>query len=299
MSKMTHWIQLQKKWGSERKHCTAKEEKKKKKKDDASQAILNSIFIFCGTSPWQPPQQHQHPSHKPQGMEKSFPLPASTPHSWRGHSHSPEFCSLLSPSGVAPATWNRGFQRCHGTELWLRAPRRAQRQQYWSLKPTAQERVSLQIWLGGSRVCCHLGPKLLWLSLRRWQNPEPEALQMGNTTLLSWRHLMYLTHGALKWALIHLFSKVLYTFFPVSKVIVFPGLQAPVLYPTVSNICNTRNLFLIRSNASKGTNGRHHMQSSYRSWMQNSLQELTERMISELISALQNPGDFLYICVCV
>lgn len=146
-------------------------------------------------------------------MEKSFPLPASAPHSWQGHSRSPESSSLPSPSGAAQVTWNRGFQRRHGTELWLRDPGRGQRQQYWSLMPTAQERVSLQIWLGGLRVCCRFGPRLLWLSLYRWQAPEPEVLQMGNIMLLIWVGLVCLTSGDLKRTLIHLFSKVLCIFF--------------------------------------------------------------------------------------
>lgn len=205
--------------GSERKHCKARGKKQRKKKAAASQAIPDNDFIFCGTSPWQLPQQHRHPSRKQQGMEKSFPLLASVPHSWQGHSHSPESSSLPSPSGAAQVTWNRGFQRCHDTELWLHDPGRGQRQQYWSLMPTAQECVSLQIWLGGLKVCCHFGPRLLRLSLYRWQAPEPEVLQMGNIMLL-----IPLTCRDLKWTLIHLFSKVLRTFLHVPKVTVFPGL---------------------------------------------------------------------------
>lgn len=183
---------------------TVQPEKGRKKAE--SQAISDNDFIFCGTSPWQLPQQHQHLSHKPQGMEKSFPLLASAPHSWQGHSHSPEPSSRLSPPGAAQVTWNRGFQRCHGTELWLHDPGRGQRQQYWSLMPAAWEHVSLQIWLGGLRVCCRFGPRLLWLSLRRWQTPEPEVLQMGNIMLLIWRGLVCLTCGDLKCRLLHLFS---------------------------------------------------------------------------------------------
>lgn len=151
-----------------------------KNKEAASQAIPNNDFIFCGTSPWQPPWQHRHPSRKPQEMEKPFPLLASAPRSWQGHCRSPESSSPQSPSGTAQVTWNRGFQWCHGTELWLHDPKRGQRQQYCSLMPTAQERVSLQIWLGGWTVCCWFGPRLLWLSLYRWQTPGPEVLQMRN-----------------------------------------------------------------------------------------------------------------------
>lgn len=130
-------------------------------------------------------------------MEKSFPLPASAPHSWQGRSRCPGSCSLPSPPGAAQVTWSRGSPRCHGTGLWWHGPGTAQRHQCWSLMPAAQEGVSLQIWLGGLRVCCAFGSRLLGLSLDRWQIPEPEVLQMRNTLLPIWRGLVYLTCGHL------------------------------------------------------------------------------------------------------